>query len=74
MKFGISQWCKQAPGIVYKIGDTLYTVASAIGGYGLVQGQPWAMKIGFGCLVAGIALERLSGVKPPENAAQNGQV
>jgi hypothetical protein len=63
IKIGLSCWRKEAPSIVYKIGDTLYSIAIALSTYSLVAGQQWAIKLGAGCLVSGILLERISGYK-----------
>jgi hypothetical protein len=63
IKFGISNWNKEVPKIVYRIGDTLYSIAIALSTYSLVAGQQWAIKIGTGCLISGILLERISGYK-----------
>jgi hypothetical protein len=62
IKFGISNWNKEAPKIIYRIGDTLYSIAIALSTYSLVGGQQWAIKLGTGCLISGILLERISGL------------
>lgn len=63
IKIGLSCWNKEAPKIIYRIGDTLYSIAIALSTYSLVGGQQWAIKLGAGCLIVGILLERISGYK-----------
>lgn len=63
IKLGVSQWYKETPKVVYKIGNTMYAMAIALGGYTFVAGQDWAIKLGAGLLLGGILLERISGIK-----------
>lgn len=63
IKLSLHNWNVKTPKIVYRIGDTLYSIAIALSTYSLVGGQQWAIKLGAGCLISGVLLERISGYK-----------
>jgi hypothetical protein len=70
IKLSWRNWNAEAPKIIYRVGDTLYSIAIALSTYSLIGNQQWAIKLGIGCLISGILLERISGYKDLSKSAE----